>query len=368
MMEETRVHGGRRGVSASAANGPGRTRRATRVVLALLLIGAAAPPAHASVVSLGDSYSPGEGSRDKQSPAWDKGTGDSRGGNGCHRSWNAWPHLLGATPGRNFACLGETIPDVIARGQKRRAPDNVSQPERLGSLDPRVEIDTVLLTLGGRGLSRLHADEITGEWLARAPAGSTARPAMPATALMRKSVVLVSASGRAARRCNGVGGTAVGQGGFEFEWGAFNVRAHGIRCARARRHIRTCIATGRSPRGWRFNRSQSGWVLSRRETKVIWQPAGGGSGCADGGAWRHCGSVTFEPNTEFGASNIRARGTRCRKARRVAQASREMNVVDGPFHYEARGFRCTGVPIDQALPAVRWTCRRGAARVKFTRT
>ena len=37
-------------------------------------------------------------------------------------------------------------------------------------------------------------------------------------------------------------------------------------------------------------------------------------------AARSCGSIAFTPNSDEGAGDIRARGVRCRVARRVARA------------------------------------------------
>jgi hypothetical protein len=89
---------------------------------------------------------------------------------------------------------------------------------------------------------------------------------------------------------------------------------------------------------------------------------------AETARWRSCGDVAFEPNSDYGASNIGAKRVRCRKARRVARASREMNVVSGPFEYRVGGFRCVGTPVDEGLPTVKWRCKRNRARVRFTRS
>lgn len=138
-------------------------RRAIALIRVAVLAGAlaallvAAAPARAEVlVSLGDSYSSGEGARDRTNPTWDEPTWTGRlhaiPGNGCHRSPNAWPRLLGVTAGRHLACSGAEILHVIARGQKTRAPDHVAQLTRLRMLDAALEIETVLLTIGGNDL------------------------------------------------------------------------------------------------------------------------------------------------------------------------------------------------------------------------
>jgi hypothetical protein len=85
-------------------------------------------------------------------------------------------------------------------------------------------------------------------------------------------------------------------------------------------------------------------------------------------AARDCGSLSFTPASEDGAFDIRARGTSCRTARRVARAAEPTSVTDGPFRFRARGFSCRGTVRDTALPQVRWRCMRGAAVVTFHRS
>lgn len=86
---------------------------------------------------------------------------------------------------------------------------------------------------------------------------------------------------------------------------------------------------------------------------------------------RSCGSIAFTPNSDEGAGDIRARGVRCRVARRVARASRS----HGPsgeagtiFRYRARRFRCRGRELDTPLPSVRYRCVRGRSVVRFVKT
>ena len=131
-------------------------RMATAMMVALLVGIAAAAPARADViVSLGDSYSSGEGAPDRSlqtcrrgacTPPWDKGTGPK-----CHRSRFAWPRLLGVTREHHFACSGAKIEDVLTRGRAGH-PDDVPQIDRLRRLDEQIDIDTVLLTIGGNDM------------------------------------------------------------------------------------------------------------------------------------------------------------------------------------------------------------------------
>lgn len=83
---------------------------------------------------------------------------------------------------------------------------------------------------------------------------------------------------------------------------------------------------------------------------------------------RSCGSIGFEPHTENGVFSIRAKGTTCRRARRVAAGARHTGATRGPYSYTALGYRCRGHLDESAvLPSAHWVCRRGAARVTFDR-
>lgn len=103
------------------------------------------------VVSLGDSYSSGEGN-----PPFDPGTDVFKGKkrlDGCHRSADAWPRLLGVLSSNHLACSGAVINNIF-NGQERIAPDNVPQLARLRAIERSLEaqgrhIDVVTLTLGG---------------------------------------------------------------------------------------------------------------------------------------------------------------------------------------------------------------------------
>src|SRR4051812_17223397 len=71
-------------------------------------------------------------------------------------------------------------------------------------------------------------------------------------------------------------------------------------------------------------------------------------------AAKSCGGVTLTPRAQGGVYDIRARGVGCRRARRVARASRHMSIGRGPYAYRRSGFRCRGHLVEQALPIVKW--------------
>jgi len=83
---------------------------------------------------------------------------------------------------------------------------------------------------------------------------------------------------------------------------------------------------------------------------------------------RSCGFVAFAPNSDFGAFRIVAKNASCKTARRVARASRDLNVAEGPYRYTALGFTCRGTFDDSSLPSVNWVCKRRHARVTFSRS
>ena len=100
----------------------------------------AAPPDLSGAVSLGDSYSAGEGS----GPPFDAGTNVIR--NRCHRSPLAWPRLLGVRIDRHLACSGAQIANLTT-GQTSLAPDDRGQLTRVAEL-PQAPTHAVV-TLGG---------------------------------------------------------------------------------------------------------------------------------------------------------------------------------------------------------------------------
>lgn len=106
-----------------------------------------ASPAKPVVVSVGDSYSAGEGAK-----SYDAGTeAVLLGGNGCHRSAQAWPRLLGVTAATHLACSGAQTIDFF-RPQKDEGPDRVAQIPRLKRLVASREVARVLVTIGGNDL------------------------------------------------------------------------------------------------------------------------------------------------------------------------------------------------------------------------
>lgn len=116
----------------------------TFAVLACVLAGclALAATAPAASVSLGDSYSSGEGAG-----PFDEGTGFV---GGCHRSAAAWPRLLGVRAQHHLACSGATtlgmaLPEAGIPG----GPDVVSQLDRLRAIDATAPVERVLVTVGG---------------------------------------------------------------------------------------------------------------------------------------------------------------------------------------------------------------------------
>lgn len=95
----------------------------------------------ATTVSLGDSFSSGEGAGH-----YDGGTSQES-GNGCDRSDRAWPRLLGVPKQNHFACSGATTADFY-ESQK----DPVSQLENLRRVAAREPISKVYVTIGGNDL------------------------------------------------------------------------------------------------------------------------------------------------------------------------------------------------------------------------
>ncbi len=87
-----------------------------------------------------------------------------------------------------------------------------------------------------------------------------------------------------------------------------------------------------------------------------------------GKPFKRCGYIVFTPRTEDGIGDIRARRTSCRQARKVARAARDLGIVDGPYGYEADGFRCRGRLQEFGLPVVHWHCAKGMARISFDRS
>lgn len=118
-----------------------------------VLASAVAPAAHAGVmVSLGDSYSSGEGA--PPIGGYDRGTDVKGSQHKCHRSAWAWPRLIGVTSDHHLACSGAVINNIPEYGengaaQNNTAPDDVVQITRLKRISASQAISRVLLTLGG---------------------------------------------------------------------------------------------------------------------------------------------------------------------------------------------------------------------------
>lgn len=111
------------------------------VTTAALAGGLSAGAAQATTVSLGDSFSSGEGAG-----PFDSGTSQEN-GNGCDRSAKAWPRLLGVPKANHFACSGATTADFYETSK-----DPVSQLANLWQVAQREPISKVYVTIGGNDL------------------------------------------------------------------------------------------------------------------------------------------------------------------------------------------------------------------------
>jgi hypothetical protein len=87
--------------------------------------------------------------------------------------------------------------------------------------------------------------------------------------------------------------------------------------------------------------------------------------CTAASAWAephasaNCGRIGFEPQTDNVADDIRARGTSCRRARRIVRAVYRGNRE--PF-----GYRCRSRLHDDGGLAFRhWVCTKNQARVTW---
>jgi lysophospholipase L1-like esterase len=124
------------------------TRRKTLAVVISCLFLAALSPASASAISasIGDSFSTGAGAG--EAPL-DPGTGPGN-GDGCERSPDAWPRLLGVPAVAHFACAGATI-SALEQAQKtgpQAGADRGSQLERLHALAASQPVYRVYVTIG----------------------------------------------------------------------------------------------------------------------------------------------------------------------------------------------------------------------------
>ena len=115
------------------------------LVGAIAIFAALVPATQAATVSLGDSFSSGEGAA-----PFDAGTSQES-GNGCDRSAKAWPRLLGVPKANHFACSGATTGDFY-----KASKDPVSQLESLRRVAARESISKVYVTIGGNDLGFSH--------------------------------------------------------------------------------------------------------------------------------------------------------------------------------------------------------------------
>lgn len=142
---------------------------AAALITAILLAWVAPAPAGAAVlVSLGDSFSSGEGAG-----GYDPDAG------ACHRSRLAWPRVLGVDPAHHFACSGARTNHIDQVGQKRSGINSVRQLDRLGAVAQAEPVATVLLTAGGNDL-RFKRKLLTCRFV---PSACMSRPAKLATEL-----------------------------------------------------------------------------------------------------------------------------------------------------------------------------------------
>lgn len=124
-------------------------KRTLLLCLALSLLAVAPGSAQALQVSMGDSYSSGEGAG-----KYDTAT-KLVVGNGCHRTGRAWPRLLGVPKEAHLACSGAKTIDFFT--SHKRGPDATSQLDRLRALAAAHSISRVFVTIGGNdlGFSRI---------------------------------------------------------------------------------------------------------------------------------------------------------------------------------------------------------------------
>jgi hypothetical protein len=110
----------------------------------LLVLLVVAPPARAGViVSVGDSYSSGEGN----APYDDDSRADPQ---PCHRSAQGWPRLIGVSKEHHLACSGAKVENLNDKAQVKEAPDSGRvQLERLTSIAGSSAIQRVVMTIGG---------------------------------------------------------------------------------------------------------------------------------------------------------------------------------------------------------------------------
>ena len=97
------------------------------------------------IVSLGDSYSSGEGN-----PPFDLDTIEPL--DLCHRSPEAWPRLIGVDDSYLLACSGAKTINLTTNGQTTFPPDNVPQIQRLAAINAIAPVDAVTVMIGGNDI------------------------------------------------------------------------------------------------------------------------------------------------------------------------------------------------------------------------
>lgn len=108
-------------------------------------------PGSPVIVSIGDSYSSGEGAG--YGGSYDEGTDTDE--DQCHRASTAWPRLIGVSESNHLACSGATSDNVINGGGNDS--EGSTQIDRLALIEQEVarqgrHVDTVTLTIGGNDL------------------------------------------------------------------------------------------------------------------------------------------------------------------------------------------------------------------------
>lgn len=85
-----------------------------------------------------------------------------------------------------------------------------------------------------------------------------------------------------------------------------------------------------------------------------------GSQAAHG--WKRCGRIGFTKSSDDLASKIRARGTSCRRARKVVRRAHNR----GTKH--PHGYRCRRRTLDTPLLMWQWRCAKGDRHVKWRKS
>lgn len=141
---------------------------AAACLLSMLVVWAlhAAPARAGEIVSLGDSYSSGEGN----APYDDDSHANPQ---PCHRSGQAWPRLIGVTEDHHLACSGAKIENLANKAQVERTPDNgQTQITRLIAIGHDTPIQRVVMTIGGNDKPISFASRLRNCVLAKCVLGS----------------------------------------------------------------------------------------------------------------------------------------------------------------------------------------------------